>query len=299
MSINNIDLDELCLLAIDAALAAGEIIDSYSQYEVDVEYKAVDSSAASQVVTKVDRQAQAAIIKILQPSCNKYNLALLAEESADDGLRQQKTAFWCIDPMDGTLAFINKTAGYSVSIALVAQNGKPLIGVVYDPLELNLYQAIDGQGAYKNKQVIRVPALSLQQPLILQTDPSFVEHPWLEQARDGLNEIAQRLGLNGANIQFKDGAVMNACNILQQANSCYFKFPRKENSGGSIWDYAATACVFNEVNAIATDISGFPLELNRAGTTYMNHRGFLYCGQQQLADEIIQLYRTLQFGHDA
>jgi myo-inositol-1(or 4)-monophosphatase len=293
-SMNKQNLEELCQLAITAARAAGEIITTSLQDNVDVQYKEVGSSAASQVVTEVDYKAQAAILDILQPSCIKFNLALVAEESADDDLRKEKPAFWCIDPMDGTLAFINKTQGFSVSIALVAQNGKPLIGVVYDPVKQNLYHAIDGRGAYKNEQNIHVPELNPQQALVLYTDPSFETDPRLEQTYTGLQEIAQRLGLNGADIQFKVGAVMNACNILEQPNSCYFKYPRKANSGGSIWDYAATACLFNEAGAIASDISGLPMELNRVNNTFMNHRGLLYCGQQKLADQIIELYKKLR-----
>ena len=292
---NNLDLQELCQQAIFAARSAGEIINTYRDSgHVDVQYKAVGSSTASQVVTEVDHKAQAVILDVLQPGCKKFNLALVAEESADDGLRQEKPAFWCIDPMDGTLAFINKTKGFSVSIALVAKNGKPLIGVVFDPVENDLYHAIDGAGAYKNRQLIQVPTLDPDQPLILHTDFSFETHPWFEKTSTGLQHIAQSLGLNGADIKFKTGAAMNACNILQQPNSCYFKYPCKGNSGGSIWDFAATACLFNEAGAIASDIFGLPLELNRIGSTYANHRGSLYAGQQELADQIVALYNKLR-----
>ncbi len=291
---NKPDLEKLCKQAIDAALAAGEIINSFRQRDVDVQYKAAGNSAASQVVTEVDHKAQAIILEFLQPTCIEFDLALVTEESPDDGLRQQKQAFWCIDPMDGTLAFINKTHGFSVSIALVAKNGKPLIGVVYDPVEQDLYHAIDGSGACKNKQLIRLPGLDPDRPLILHTDFSFETHPWFDKTSAGLQHISRSLGLNGAAIKFKTGAAMNACNILQEANSCYFKYPRKGNSGGSIWDFAATACLFNEAGAIASDISGLPMELNRFGSTYMNHRGSLYAGQKKLADEIIELYKKLQ-----
>ncbi len=51
---------------------------------------------------------------------------------------------------------------------------------------------------------------------------------------------------------------------------------------------------FNEAVAIASDIFGLPLELNRIGSTYVNHRGSLYAGQQKVADEIIELYNKLQ-----
>jgi 3'(2'), 5'-bisphosphate nucleotidase/myo-inositol-1(or 4)-monophosphatase len=84
---------------------------------------------------------------------------------------------------------------------------------------------------------------------------------------------------------------MNACNILEKPNSCYFKYPCKGNSGASIWDFAATACLFNEAGAIACDIFGQPMELDRTGSTDVNHRGSLYVGQQKLADQIIALYK--------
>jgi 3'(2'), 5'-bisphosphate nucleotidase/myo-inositol-1(or 4)-monophosphatase len=291
---NNLDLEKLYQQAIYAARTAGTVINAHRHLNIKVQHKAAGNSAASQVVTEVDHKAQAVILDILQPSCTKFDLALVTEESADDGLRQQKEAFWCIDPMDGTLAFINNTHGFSVSIALVAKNGKPLIGVVYDPVEQDLYHAIDGSGAYKNKQLIHLPGLDRDRPLILYTDFSFESHPWFEKTSTGLKDIAHSLGLKGAAIKYKTGAAMNACNILQEPNSCYFKYPRKGNSGCSIWDFAATACLFNEAGAIASDIFGQPMELNRTGSTYVNHRGSLYAGQQILADEIIALYKKIR-----
>jgi 3'(2'), 5'-bisphosphate nucleotidase/myo-inositol-1(or 4)-monophosphatase len=87
---------------------------------------------------------------------------------------------------------------------------------------------------------------------------------------------------------------MNTCNILEEHNSYYFKYPSKGNSGGSIWDFAATACLFNEAGAIACDIFGQPLELNRIGSTYANHRGSLYAGQQKLANQVIALHKKIR-----
>ena len=288
------DLNALCQLAMDAAKCAGRIINAYRNTDFTIRHKDVGNSEASQVVTEVDHKAQAAIVEILKPSCDQYNLALLAEESTDDGQRQHKPAFWCVDPMDGTLSFVNNTHGYAVSIALVTQNGKPLIGVVYDPVEDNLYHAIDGLGAYKNGDALHTQAMNPEQALTLQVDPGFKQHPWLETTREGLEQIAQQLGLKGAMIQYKAGAVMNACYVLETANSCYFKYPRLDNSGGSLWDYAATACLFNEVGAIASDISGKPMELNRKGNTFMNHRGILYASDPQLAAAIVALNQSLQ-----
>lgn len=292
------ELERLTQLAIEAAKAAGAIINDNRHRSFNIEHKACGDSLASQVVTEVDRMAQAAILEILGPSLSQYGIALLAEETADNGQRHVKEAFWCIDPMDGTLAFINDLPGFSVSIALVAKNGTPLLGVVYDPIEHVLMHAIHNRGTFINGSPIQIPDLDLQQPLILQTDASFQSHPWFEPTYLRLNNAAEQLGLNGAEIHYKTGAVMNACSILQQPNRCYFKYPRSGNSGGSLWDYAATAALYHECGAIASDIDGNSMDLNRYGSTFMNHRGLLYAPSQSIADQIYALYREIYSTHE-
>lgn len=286
-------LDELTIHAISAARAAGKLIKDKRQQKFEICHKDRGTSAASQVVTEVDLQAEAVILDILEPTCKTFDLALLTEESPDTGHRQRKDAFWSIDPMDGTLAFIQGTPGFSVSIALVTQNGDPLIGVVFDPVTGDLFQAMRHKGVFKNGQSLRIPALEPTKPLVLQTDSSFQEHPWFQQTKSGLQTMAMKLGLNGAKIQYAAGGVLTACKILENPNTCYFKYPRSNDSGGSIWDYAATASLFHEAGAVATDIHGQPMELNRADSTFMNHRGILYAAHHPLAREIMALHQSM------
>jgi 3'-phosphoadenosine 5'-phosphosulfate (PAPS) 3'-phosphatase len=51
-----------------------------------------------------------------------------------------KDYFWCIDPLDGTLPFIEGLTGYAVSVALVARNGKPLLSAIFLPETMTSYQ---------------------------------------------------------------------------------------------------------------------------------------------------------------
>jgi 3'-phosphoadenosine 5'-phosphosulfate (PAPS) 3'-phosphatase len=83
---------------------------------------------------------------------------------------------------------------------------------------------------------------------------------------------------------------MNALWCLENAPACYFKFPKPQEGGGCFWDYSATACIFHELGAIATDIHGDPLDLNRPDSTFMNHRGSLYATNHELAQRIMDLY---------
>ena len=128
------DLMALSKCAIDAATEAGRLIANRSNEPIRVNRKEGGDSLASQVVTEVDLQSDAIIVKRLLPTCDQYGIALLTEESDDDKGRLEHDAFWCVDPLDGTLSFTESIPGYSVSIALVSRQGTPLIGVIYNPV---------------------------------------------------------------------------------------------------------------------------------------------------------------------
>ena len=286
------DLLALSECAIQAALEAGRLIASRSKGPINVQQKEGGDSLASQVVTEVDLASEAAIVKWLSPSCEQYDIALLTEEVVDDLGRLESDAFWCVDPLDGTLDFIESTPGYSVSIALVSNSGLPLIGVVYDPVTETLYSAVKGQGAYLNGQPWRLDSSSPVEgkPLTLLCDRSLVERSDFRQLLDHFESMTERLGLSGLRTLHKGGAVMNACRVLENRPACYFKFPKPEAGGGSLWDFAATACLFSELGAIATDFHGEPLELNRAESTFMNHRGVIFATDNELALEVRRLW---------
>jgi fructose-1,6-bisphosphatase/inositol monophosphatase family enzyme len=281
------DFEKLTGLAVHAAKEAGRIINSFSQQEVEVECKDGGHTYASQVVTVVDRKAQDAILETLSPSCDEYDLALLTEESEDDHSRFQKEYFWCIDPLDGTLPFTKKEPGYSVSIALVAKCGKPQIGVVYDPVHDILWQATKGFGVKRNDKTWKMQPKG--EELVFTYDRSFEDHPERLQVLKELEKYAGSVGLQGVVATQYGGAVINACHVLEYAPGCHFKFAKAEEGGGSIWDYAATACLFEEAGAEVSDVHGEPLDLNRPDSTFMNHRGAVYATDRFLAAKIQQI----------
>ncbi len=275
------NLGELTQHAVQAALDAGALIRSYRDREVEVLHKEGGDTYASQVVTEVDRKAQDSILRILGPSCEEYEIALLTEESEDDGSRFEKECFWCIDPMDGTLPFIRGEPGYSVSIALVARDGSPMIGVVFDPVHDVLWQATKGQGVRRNGEPWTLDASS--QELTFTYDRSFKDHSERDRVLRELEGYAYSIGLKKlASTQF-GGAVINACHALESAPGCHFKFAKPQEGGGSLWDYAATACLYKEAGAVVGDVHGAPLDLNRPDSTFMNHRGAVYATDEDLA----------------
>lgn len=268
------DLAQLNNIAIKAALAAGKVIQKYMNDDVLVEKKKGGASYASQVVTAVDRECEAAIFAHLLPSCDEFDLALLSEETEDDGSRFEEDFFWCIDPMDGTLAFINKHPGFSVSIALIAKDGTPYIGVVFDPSTDTLYHAIKGNGAYKNDSPWEIKHTN--DHLTYVTDRKLKDTPRAAEIESLLTENVEKLSLNGVKEIAGAGAVLNSILVLENGPACMLKFPKKESGGGSIWDFAATACIYQELGLPATNFERGRLDLNRKDGTFMNHEGVFY-----------------------
>ena len=281
------NLKELTKQAVQAAREAGELIRSYQDREVEVLHKEGGDTYASQVVTEVDRKAQDSILRVLGPSCEEYDLAVLTEENEDDGSRFERECFWCIDPMDGTLPFIRREPGYSVSIGLVAKDGSPQIGVVYDPVRDVLWQATKGQGVRRNGEPWTLDSTANE--LTFTYDRSFTDRPEREFVLRELEGYAQSLGLKKLAATQFGGAVINACHALENAPGCHFKFAKPQEGGGSLWDYAATACLFEEAGAVVSDVHGEPLELNRPDSTFMNHRGAVYATDEELAQCIRQI----------
>lgn len=296
MELSGNDLFLLSQCAISAACQAGHAIAKYSGCKVSVSTKEGGASQAAQVVTEVDHLTQEIILNVLLPTCEIYNFAFLSEECPDNSERLHKEAFWCIDPLDGTLPFVEGVPGYSVSIGLVSRAGEPIIGVVYDPLTQTLFHAIKGQGVWKDNQPLKPIELSkpAEQTLLFLTDKSFAQDPLYEATLAEIEHIANDLGYTGATLKLQGGAAMNACHVLNGSAACYFKFPKQQLGGGSIWDYAATACLFNEVGLPFSDARGRPLALNPEGSTFMNHCGVLYCCDQEIANRIIQGYQKLK-----
>ncbi|GAB5408524.1 MAG: inositol monophosphatase family protein [Balneolaceae bacterium] len=268
---NLIPLQEI---AIKAALAAGRHIKKHMSKDVAFEEKEGGTNYASQVVTKVDRECENIILSYLIPTCETYDLALLTEETEDDGSRFEKDFFWCIDPIDGTLNFINKEPGFSVSIALIAKDGTPYIGVVYDPNTDTIYHAAKGHGVFKNRSPWKIR--NTNDHLTYVTDKKLKDTPRLKELEVLLKKYIDEFSLKEFKEMSGGASVMNGIRVLEHGPACMIKFPKKEIGGGSIWDFASTACIFQELGLPVTNFEGGKLDLNRTESTFMNHEGIFY-----------------------
>ena len=268
------NLSQLNKIAIKAALSAGKVIQKHMNDEVKVQKKKGGDSYASQVVTAVDLACEKVILSHLLPTSDEFDLALLSEETEDNGSRFEEDYFWCVDPMDGTLAFINGHPGFSVSIALVAKDGTPCIGVVFDPSTDTLYHAIKGNEAFKNGSPLKIKHRN--DHLTYVTDRKLKDTPNATIIENLLNESAEKLSLNGVKEIAGAGSVLNGIHVMENGPACMLKLPKEEYGCGSIWDFAATACIYQELGLPATNFEGGRLDLNKKDNTFMNQDGVFY-----------------------
>lgn len=133
--------------AIRAAIEAGlEILRIYNYPDSDflIEHKADNSP-----LTIADKAGH----KIIETRLLTTNLPVLSEEGKNIpySIRKNWKKFWMVDPLDGTKEFIKRNGEFTVNIALI-ENGKPVIGIIYVPVNKTLYLGIQNEGAWKMEQ---------------------------------------------------------------------------------------------------------------------------------------------------
>src|SRR5512145_2277207 len=99
------------------------------------------SVANADSLIEADVAAQSALSAGLRAICE---VPVLAEEMTQQLQAEQwltgETGLWCVDPIDGTSNFVNGLPYFAVSVALMRQ-GRPVVGVVYDPVSDEAFYA--------------------------------------------------------------------------------------------------------------------------------------------------------------
>lgn len=140
--------------AAQLAESAGQLALRYFRSLADLE---VTSKGHQDAVSDADFAVERFIREAIQVAYPDDGI--LGEE---DGRNDGASGFtWVIDPIDGTMNFINAVPFWAVVIACV-RNTETIVGVIHDPLHQETFAAEKGKGARLNGRQIRVaPAATL------------------------------------------------------------------------------------------------------------------------------------------
>jgi len=128
-------------IAINASIKAGkETLKIYNE-GFDVEYK--DDKSPLTIADKISND-------VINEYLIKTNIPILSEEgkSIPFNIRNEWKLFWMVDPLDGTKEFIKRNGEFTVNIALI-KDEKPILGVIYIPVQKTLYFGAQKTGSIK------------------------------------------------------------------------------------------------------------------------------------------------------
>ncbi len=199
-------------------------------------------SAAVDLVTEVDRACEAIVVEGI--STARPDDAILAEEGS--GVERPGAELrWIVDPLDGTTNYAHAYPRFCVSIGVV-RAGEPWLGVVYDPLLDELYEAERGAGARLNGKGIRVsPETDLSKGLLA----TGFAYDRRKSEEDNITQFASFL--KAARALRRDGsAALDLCYVAAGRFDGFWEFKLQP------WDVAAGCLIVEEAGGRTSDAEG-------------------------------------------
>lgn len=242
--------------AREIAREAGQIL--LRHYEADDD--GVRSKAGGSPQSAADRASNQFIVQSLRDRFPDDGL--LAEESPDDMRRPGEKRVWIVDPLDGTREFLDRIGQFVVQIAF-SYDGRPLVGVVYQPTTDKCFYGIVGQGAWCQQNGERT-SLAVSDRETLSTFRCVLSRShYSELAADMLRAVGTDTVEHIGSVGLKVAA------LLEQRADFYVHPSSHTNS----WDTAAPEAVLHAAGGTMTDCYGEPLDYS--GEDVKNRNGIL------------------------
>ena len=243
------DYDKELRLAMKLARdAGGAVMARYQRTDLEVQSKGAEGP-----VTEADRAAHRLIVNEIHEAFPD-DVILSEEGDEDDGRRLKGDRTWVIDPLDGTADFIAGNGEFSILIGLVI-GGKPVVGVVYQPVGENLFYAVQGQGAFVEAGEKPPTRLRVSDEKHIDRMTATVSRNHRSRNLDRMLEAIQPLNeVTCGSVGLKITRL-----ILGQADIYFHPSNRVK-----LWDTAAPQVLLEEAGGVLTDFAGEPLHYDRA-----------------------------------
>ena len=251
--------------AIDATQEAGRILMTYFQADYEIHDKGFRNP-----VTTADYAANAYLEKRLRDDFPDYGW--LSEETADTNERLSRERVWVVDPLDGTVEFIEGVPQFVVSVALT-EKGRPIIGVLYNPVSKELFVASEGQGTTYNGVPTQVSTKTdLSEMDILNSRSETHKGLWTPYAS-----------------KFRDlvpiGSVAYKLGLVSAGKHDMFATLRPKNE----WDVCAGDCLLREAGGELRHLGGEIMTYNKEEVTT---RPGLVGGNPAVVSAFLQIYES-------
>ena len=151
MDLEQQDLSQILETAVVAARLAGQ------RAMEEIHYTKASVKNDTELVTETDRRCQQIIVDRIKETFPDHGF--IGEEGESGRLfkrspRGEPAIWWVIDPIDGTNNYAHGIPVFAVSIAAMLE-GRPIVGVIFDPGTDAMYTAVAGGEAQLNGRRIQ------------------------------------------------------------------------------------------------------------------------------------------------
>ncbi len=234
----NTELAAQLQAACRAALVGGSIIRNLYDTPHTIEMKGVIN-----LVTEADVASESAIIASLNEDAP--GIDIMAEESAGDNLKAPTGSIWVIDPLDGTTNFAHGFPIFAVSIALL-KDGVPQVGVVYCPMQDELFAACKGGGAWLNGTPIHTTTTKFLVEALVATGFPYDIHKNLDTVLGQMRTILPKV----RDIRRAGAAAVDLAYVACGRLDGFWEMDLQP------WDTAAGWLLVTESGGVVSDFSG-------------------------------------------
>eukprot|EP00977_Amphora_coffeiformis_P019978 scaffold7729_cov172-Amphora_coffeaeformis.AAC.7 len=279
---DDINLDEILQVAQEAALLAGqEIRTALSSRGVD-RHRAVATTMKSDttdLVTETDQHCEDLVTQLLQ---RRYPMhCIIGEESSGSDCHYELTGAptWTIDPIDGTTNFVHGLSLTAVLIAFLVDR-QPVVGVIYDPMADEMFYAVQGQGAFLQRQA-STPRTTTSTSATTTTTTAPSPPPQRLQVSGttcltravismdagygrSVEAVDRYIAVQRAVLlqRVRHVRVLGCCGLTMayvaagRLDACMEEGSWEQNTGPKIWDLAAGNLLIHEAGGVTRDLTG-------------------------------------------
>ena len=251
--------------AVAIARESGAMLADFFARRIPYELK-----GESDLVTEADRASERLVVERLTKHYPTH--AIVAEEG---GGHESSSGFrWYVDPLDGTTNFAHSFPCFNVTMAL-EQQGELIAGVIFDPINEELFTAEKGAGAFLNGNRIHASKVAkLENALVATGFPSRKRHLSINI------HFYHQLGMATHGVRRCGSAAIDLAFVACGRLDAFWEF------GLNPWDLAAGRLLVAEAGGKFSGMHGEPHQLR--GPDLLVDNGLIHEEILELFSEIFQ-----------
>ena len=231
------DYAKICHEVENAAQKAAQYIKSERQ---KFDTSKIEVKGKNDFVSYVDKTSEKLLVEELSKIVPEAGF--ITEEGTK---KEVKSINWIIDPLDGTTNFIHGLCPHCVSIAL-QNNGKTVVGVVFEIGLQECFSAYLGGGAFLNGKSIKVSDKQTLKDSLVGTGFPYSDYSKL----DGFMKSMEFMMRNTHGMRRLGSAATDLVYVACGRLDTFYEY------GLSPWDVAAGTFIVEEAGGKVSDFSG-------------------------------------------